>query len=86
MRACKRCGGSGKEPDWGVLGAVIRERREKRGMTLRELARRAEVSPSFVSDMEGGRRGGGLSGPGTRRVLRIVGVKVDDAKAIAGTA
>ena len=33
------------------LGAAIRAAREARGMSLRELARRIDVSPSFVSQI-----------------------------------
>lgn len=37
------------------LGQSIRAARERRGMSLRELARRVEVSPSFVSQIELGK-------------------------------
>ena len=37
------------------MGAEIRRLREVRGISLRELGRRAEVSPSFLSEIEGGR-------------------------------
>jgi transcriptional regulator with XRE-family HTH domain len=37
------------------LGAAIRATREARGLSLRELARRIEVSPSFVSQIELGK-------------------------------
>jgi transcriptional regulator with XRE-family HTH domain len=37
------------------LGAAIRAAREARGMSLRELARRIDVSPSFVSQIELGK-------------------------------
>ena len=36
------------------MGAEIRRIREARGISLRELGRRAEVSPSFLSEIEGG--------------------------------
>jgi len=39
-----------------TLGARIREIREKRNLALRELARRAGVSPSYLSEIESGRR------------------------------
>jgi transcriptional regulator with XRE-family HTH domain len=37
------------------LGARLREERQKAGMSLRELARRLGVSPSFVSQIENGK-------------------------------
>lgn len=37
------------------LGQAIRSARERRGMSLRELARRVDVSPSFVSQVELGK-------------------------------
>jgi transcriptional regulator with XRE-family HTH domain len=37
------------------LGAALRSAREARGLSLRELARRVEVSPSFVSQIERGK-------------------------------
>ena len=37
------------------LGAAVRQARERRGLSLRELARRMEVSPSFVSQVERGK-------------------------------
>src|SRR5690349_4900920 len=38
------------------LGEVIRELREKADMSLRELAKKIDVSPPFLSDVELGRR------------------------------
>ena len=36
------------------MGEEIRRIREANGLSLRELGRRAEVSPSFLSEIEGG--------------------------------
>jgi transcriptional regulator with XRE-family HTH domain len=41
-------------PDAELFGARLRELRQKRGLTLRELADTANMSLAFVSDMEGG--------------------------------
>ena len=38
------------------LGEFLREKREKIGISLREAARRAGLSPAFLSDIEWGRR------------------------------
>lgn len=38
------------------LGEIMRKLREDLGISLREFSRRAELSPSFVSDVENGRR------------------------------
>jgi len=40
-----------------TLGQKIRELRGRKGMSLRELATKAEVSAPFLSDLEHGRRG-----------------------------
>ena len=37
-------------------GEVIREARVARGLSLRELARRIEITPSYLSDIENDRR------------------------------
>lgn len=39
-----------------ALGARLRELRDERNLGLRELARRTGVSPSFLSEIESGRR------------------------------
>ena len=39
-----------------ALGEVVRELREKADLSLRELAKRLDVSPPFLSDVELGRR------------------------------
>lgn len=39
------------------VGQRIRELREKKGMTLHRLAEAVGISPSFLSDVEHGRRG-----------------------------
>ena len=60
----------------GTLGARLREERERRGLTLRELARRLEVSPSLVSQIETGK-----TQPSVRTLYAIVselGVSLDE--------
>lgn len=46
---------SGPEPTAENLGAALRAAREARGLSLREVARQVEVSPSFVSQVELGK-------------------------------
>jgi transcriptional regulator with XRE-family HTH domain len=50
-----------------TLGARLRAERERSGLTLRELARRLEVSPSLVSQIETGK-----SQPSVRTLYAIV--------------
>ena len=46
---------TGAEPTAENLGAALRAAREARGLSLREVARQVEVSPSFVSQVELGK-------------------------------
>jgi transcriptional regulator with XRE-family HTH domain/quercetin dioxygenase-like cupin family protein len=58
------------------LGSRLKEMRLKAGLTLRELARQAEVSPSFVSQIENGK-----SQPSVATLYtfsRLLGVSVDE--------
>jgi transcriptional regulator with XRE-family HTH domain len=60
----------------GALGARLREERDRAGLSLRELARRLEVSPSLVSQIETGK-----TQPSVRTLYAIVnelGVSLDD--------
>ena len=67
MRSCpgriessrRSCGGYGKDVaatdrsfESSKVGSRLRQERERRGMSLRELARRVGVSPSLVSQIE----------------------------------
>lgn len=63
------------------LGVRLREERDRLGLSLRELARRLEVSPSLVSQIETGK-----TQPSVRTLYAIVselGVSVDDMFAVA---
>jgi transcriptional regulator with XRE-family HTH domain/quercetin dioxygenase-like cupin family protein len=58
------------------LGARIREIRMRNGMSLRELARRIDVSPSFISQIENGR-----SQPSVMTLYalsQLLGLSIDD--------
>ena len=58
------------------LGRSIRAARERRGLSLRELARRVEVSPSFVSQIELGKANPSV---GTLYALvAVLGTTLDD--------
>lgn len=50
--ACPTCGG----PRQRLNGAWLRQRRERVGLSLREVARRAGLSAPFVCDVELNRR------------------------------
>jgi transcriptional regulator with XRE-family HTH domain len=65
------------------LGARLREERDRLGLSLRELARRLDVSPSLVSQIETGK-----TQPSVRTLYAIVselGVSLDDVFAPAAT-
>jgi len=53
---CQRCGGTGKEPDHRAIGQRMRTLRERAGMTLRRVAGAMEITPSYLCDLELGRR------------------------------
>ena len=58
------------------LGQSIRDLREQRGLSLRELARRVSVSPSFVSQIELGKANPSV---GTLySLLSVLGTTLDD--------
>ena len=59
-------------------GQAIRCRRKVLGWTLRELARRLEVTPSYICDIELNRRRIGIKGIGGR-ILAELGIKAKDA-------
>lgn len=58
------------------LSAQIKERREKKEWSLRELARQAEISASTMSDIEGGRENPRISV--VYRIADALNCKVDD--------
>jgi len=67
VELCPRCHGTGYEPDWRGIGTCVRHARLSAGLHLRELAHRCRISPSFLSDLELGRRS--WMGPAAQRVL-----------------
>lgn len=72
---CKRCNGSGKEPDWRALGQRVRERREELEMSQAELARRAKCSRAYVSHLEGGiTTTRGVTAAKAQRILAVLGI------------
>jgi transcriptional regulator with XRE-family HTH domain len=69
-------------PDAQTLGMNLRGQRDRLGLSLRELARRLEVSPSLVSQIETGK-----TQPSVRTLYAIVselGVSLDDVFAPSG--
>lgn len=53
---CRHCEGSGKAFDRNVVGPMLREARERRQVAARSVARRMGITPSYISDLELGRR------------------------------
>lgn len=72
---CRRCGGTGREPNWARIGTVVRERREELGLTAREVARRAGCSATYVSLLESGERGVTNMGVKARRIFKTLRLK-----------
>lgn len=76
------------ENEWEVVGERIREARERLGMSVRELARRIEVSASHVSQVERGLAS--FSVRALYNVVSILGISMDSlfessAKATTGS-
>lgn len=64
------------------LGEVIREARVRADLGLRELARRIDLTPSYISDIENDRR---VPSEDVLRVLAaILNLDLDDLMAMAG--
>lgn len=56
---CPTCGGHGKVPDPRTIGSLLKTERKAKGLSLREIARRMEFTPAYISDLEHGRRAWG---------------------------
>src|SRR5476649_2332334 len=72
------------EPSAPLVGAQLREQRFASGMSLRELARRLDVSPSLVSQIETGK-----IQPSVRTLYAIVselGLSLDEIFELVGSA
>lgn len=53
---CPTCSGTGRLPDVKAIGKAMQARREKGGLTLREVAAELGISIGYLSDREHGRR------------------------------
>ena len=62
-----------------VLGEYIRFLRERKDNSLRELAKKLEITPAFLSDVELGRRN--PSDEVLRNIARLLDTTVDDLRA-----
>ena len=62
------------------LGQTIRELREEKDLSVRELAKKLDLSPAFLSDVELGRRH--PSDDTLARIARILGVLVDKLRTL----
>ena len=60
------------------IGPFIRRRRDKLDLSLRELAKKLDCSPAFISDIELGRRH--PSDKVLSEIARILKVKVEDLR------
>ena len=53
---CKRCNGTGDEPDQKTIGSMLRAKRISKGRSLRVVADLMRKSAPYISDLELGRR------------------------------
>lgn len=56
MMQCPKCRGRGVVVDPRKFGAMMREARAAKGISMRAMAKRIGISPAFLSDMELGNR------------------------------
>lgn len=56
MRPCRKCHGTGKEPDPADTGRQMRKLRERRDVSLRKAAAAMALSPTYLSHLEHGKR------------------------------
>ena len=55
-KPCPHCDGTGRVLDEHTVGALMREVRNAKKLSLREVARRLRWSAPYVSDLERGKR------------------------------
>lgn len=53
---CRRCSGTGREPDARAIGTSVRRLREASGRSLRDVAEALGITASYLCDLELGRR------------------------------
>ena len=53
---CKRCNGTGQEPNQKNIGSAMKGLREDDGIGLREMAGYMGISHGFLSQLESGQR------------------------------
>ena len=63
-----------------TLGQTIRERREEKDFSVRELAKKLDVSPAFLSDVELGRRHPSEETLG--KIAHFLGMAVDELRTL----
>lgn len=51
---CEHCHGTGKNVDHKAIGNAFRQRRESADIGLRELARKVDICPAYLSRLERG--------------------------------
>jgi hypothetical protein len=55
-KPCKRCGGTGEEPDRKTTGAEVKEARLSKGQPRHRVAKLMRISVTFLHDLEAGSR------------------------------
>lgn len=71
MPTCRRCHGTGKEPDWVTFGIKMRWKRTARKMSLQDVGAAVGCSKAYISDLERGNRG--WEGDTARKVIAFLG-------------
>jgi transcriptional regulator with XRE-family HTH domain len=53
---CKRCNGSGIEPDQTAIGKRVRKIRKEASISSQQMAKKLRLSPSFYCELEAGKK------------------------------
>ena len=53
-KKCRRCAGTGREPDHGAKGAEMKRKRLATGFSMRQLARKMGISNAYLCGLERG--------------------------------
>ena len=69
---CRRCKGTGKEPDLYSFGQYVRTIRKRKKLSIKEVAELADISLGYLNRIEMGTQECKWNTPCTKRVLDVL--------------